>query len=499
MLSLYNIRTIIKYELKTLFRSWFLRIFSGIILIILFLYDLLIFTETFQPFMPRDMYGMTASIPYINILFFNIGAAVIAVFLASDFLKRDKKLDTSEAIYIRSMTNADYVIGKALALFIVFSILNLIVILIALGFNLFTLTNISLSLYLYYFIVISTPTIIFITGLSFLVMTLIKNQAVTFILLLGYIAVTLFYIGNKFYNLFDYTGVYIPFLYSDFVGFGNLFSIILIRTLYLSLGISFIFFTIILFKRLPQSPSMQKTSTILTFIFLGSTLFAGFNYVNNFVNAADTRISMKGLNNVYAALPLLNFVENKIKLLHNGSSISVVSEIDAINNNSQSVNETIFKLNPGLEISKITANGEEIDFLREEHLILLSFKTPLISNEKINFKMEYSGEIFDFASYLDQSEDVISKPKRIWMFASANQFSFITPSYLLLTQENMWYPTSGISYSFENQLNQPFDFTKFQLTVNNENNLTVISQGNKSKSDDGSVTFVCDNPLPQIS
>ncbi len=87
MLSLYNILTIVKYEVKTLLRSWFLRIFSGIILVILFFYDLAVFTDTFQSFMPREFYGMTSSIPYINLLLLNIGVAVIAVFLSSDFLK----------------------------------------------------------------------------------------------------------------------------------------------------------------------------------------------------------------------------------------------------------------------------------------------------------------------------------------------------------------------------------------------------------------------------
>jgi len=500
MLSLYNILTIVKYEVKTLLRSWFFRIFSGIILVILFLYNLTAFTETFQSFIPRDMYGMTSSIPYTNILLFNIGAAVIAVFLASDFLKRDKKLDTSEVIYIRSMTNVEYVFGKALALFLVFLILNLIVILISFGFNLFAQNNNILpSAYLYYFFLISVPTIIFITGLSFLIMTIIKNQAITFILLLGYIAVTLFYIGSKFYNLFDYTGIYLPFLYSDFIGFGNFTSLLLLRTLYFSLGISFIFFTTVLFKRLPQSPLLQKVTIVLAFVFLGIGLVTGFSYVNSFVSSADIRVSMKKLNNEYALLPRLTFTENKINLVHNGNSISVVSEIDAVNNNTQSLKQATLKLNPGLEITKITSNNAEIDFTRKEHLVILSFKNSIITNGKINLKFEYSGEIYDFACYLDQTDEMLNKPKRIWLFAATNQFSFITPSFVLLTQECMWYPTSGISYSFENQLSQPFDFTKFQLTINKENNLTAISQGIKLETNEANFVFVNDNPLPQIS
>lgn len=40
--------------------------------------------------------AIPSNIPYLILLLLNTGQAVIAIFLASDFLKRDKKLDTSE-------------------------------------------------------------------------------------------------------------------------------------------------------------------------------------------------------------------------------------------------------------------------------------------------------------------------------------------------------------------------------------------------------------------
>jgi len=76
--------------------------------------------------------------------------------------------------------------------------------------------------YLEYFLIISLPTLIFILGLSFFVMSILKNQAITFIILLGYVAVTIFYLNTKFYYLFDYMAYSMPLLNSDFIGFGNL-------------------------------------------------------------------------------------------------------------------------------------------------------------------------------------------------------------------------------------------------------------------------------------
>ena len=53
-------------------------------------------------------------------------------------------------------------------------------------------------------------------------MLLLKNQALTFILLLGYIGLTLFYIQDKFYYLFDYMVYNLPLFKSTIVGFSNL-------------------------------------------------------------------------------------------------------------------------------------------------------------------------------------------------------------------------------------------------------------------------------------
>jgi len=99
MKAIFNILTVSKYEAKTLFRSWFFRIFSALSLIFVFLYNL--GTQTSLGFPNGDMVALPAMIPFTNLYIINVAQAIIAVFLASDFLKRDKKLDTTEVIYMR--------------------------------------------------------------------------------------------------------------------------------------------------------------------------------------------------------------------------------------------------------------------------------------------------------------------------------------------------------------------------------------------------------------
>jgi len=210
MISLHNIFSIAKYERKTLLRSWFFRIFSVLSLLILFAlnFGMIIEGGGDQGWAIRSI---PAAIPYFNLLILNVAQAIIAVFLASDFLKRDKKLDTTEVIYMRSMTNGEYVIGKTWGNLQVFLVLNIAVVLMALIFNMLSQqTSVNWESYGIYLVLISVPTLVFIMGLSFLLMSVIRNQAITFVLILGYIGITLFLLEDRFYYIFDYMAFNIP-------------------------------------------------------------------------------------------------------------------------------------------------------------------------------------------------------------------------------------------------------------------------------------------------
>lgn len=103
----------------------------------------------------------------------------------------------------------------------------------ALIFNLITSgMAVDWGAYLLYFFLISIPTLVFIIGLSIFLMLVLKNQALTFIILLGYIGLTLFYISDKFYYLFDYMAYSLPLVKSTIVGFTNWETVLNHRAIY---------------------------------------------------------------------------------------------------------------------------------------------------------------------------------------------------------------------------------------------------------------------------
>jgi ABC-type transport system involved in multi-copper enzyme maturation permease subunit len=398
MKAIFNILTVSKYEAKTLFRSWFFRIFSALSLIFVFFYNLGTQTSIGMP--NGDMIALPAMIPFTNLYIINVAQAIIAVFLASDFLKRDKKLDTTEVIYMRSMTNADYVIGKTLGNIWVFLFLNLIALGTVAVFNLSSpYTQFSLMPYIYYFLIISLPTLIFILGFSFFLMSVIHNQAVTFVVLLGYIAATLFYLQKIYYYLFDYMAFHLPLTYSDFIGFGSLKQILVHRSIYVCLGLGFIGLTIMFLKRLPQSNIIRKTTLVGSIVFLVLGFGMAYSYIHQINKKEERRKEMLALNNKYAALPVVEVKKCEIDLEHLNTQIIGKAALLVQNTTSNPLKEFILTLNPGLDITSV----QGAKYSRERQIIKIEPQNSLQAGDSLNIVIDYKGTIDESFCYLDMT------------------------------------------------------------------------------------------------
>ncbi len=498
MIFIHHIKSIALYETKTLLRSWFFRIFAIISMVFLFFFNFGVLIQSSGGAGEWELKGLPSLIPYINLLFLNVVQAVIAIFLASDFLKRDKKLDTTEVIYMRPMTNGEYVIGKTLGNLVVFIVLNLIILTIALIFNLIT-KNITVNwiAYLYYFLLISVPTLVFIMGLSFLVMSLIRNQAVTFVVLLGYVAISLFYFKDKFYYLFDYMAFNIPLTLSDFVGFGNLETILIHRGMYFLLGLAFIFYTIILLRRLPHSESMRYFSLIFGTFCLAGGVYLGSLHVGQFVNDQHLREDMISLNDQYLGVKTVQVKDYNIKLVHKGEEISCETKLVVVNDEPGPIKKVIFSLNPGLQLSKVTVDGEDQAFVHKLGVVELT-GLNLDAGQKAEIQFTYHGKINEAACYLDIDDETRIEAYRNFLYQIDKRYAFVTPDYVLLTRENGWYPVPGAGVGVKNSQWFCRQFSNYTIDVTTMPGLTVISQG-KAEVADNHFVFTSSHPQSQIS
>jgi len=494
MRAIHNIIAVAKYESITLFRSWFFRIFSILSLVFVFFYNFVTQTAVGMP--NGDLIAIPAMIPFTNLYIINLAQAVIAVFLASEFLKQDKKLDTTEVVYMRSITNADYVIGKTLGNIWVFVVLNAVALGMVAIFNIASpYTRFTILPYLYYFLLISLPTLIFILGFSFFLMSIIKNQAVTFLVLLGYIAATVFYLQNKFHYIFDYMAFKLPMTWSEVVGFGSLKEIMVHRGIYLFLGLGFICLTILLLKRLSQSRFIKELVIAFSVIFLGIGVILGFIYVNNINTEEDHRTEMIALNDRMAGMKVVQVQSYDIELEHHGDQVAATAVMRLMNTDKEAMSEFVMTLNPGLEVEKVTG----AQFTRELQILKIKPSQPLQPGDSIQISVQYKGKIDESFCYLDQTPLQLEKWKDTWFGVTDKKHAFITPEYLLLTPETRWYPTPGISYGSKGLNWLTTQFSRYRLKVTAAKELTVLSQGKKTEETGGSALFEPEQPLTQIS
>lgn len=489
--------TIAGNEMKTLLRSWFFRIFALLTIVGLSFFNLIVNLNNQIPWIYR---ALACSIPYVNLILLNLGQAIVAVFLASEFLKQDRKNDTIEVIYARSMTNSEYIFGKTLGILSVFLILNLIVLCIGIGFSFINGdTSKNVIFFFAYPLLISLPTLLYIMGLSFFLMVILKNQAITFIILLGYIALSIFKLNSKAYHLFDFVAYQVPMTYSPSGGFGNLQEIILHRSIYFLAGLGLIFFTIFKIQRLPQSTRFLKLPLVIALTLISLSGFLMFKYYDLKQTRQSFKLQLIELNNKYADFPKLNVTKSAITLDHNGSQIKVSVKLTAINLNPNPLDTLLFTLNPTLKIESIIIRGKPSNFSRQKQLLFISYPSALKHGDSINIELSYSGTINEDVCFIDGAKEHIEDNFNLELFNIRKRYAFLDKNFVCLTSEALWYPIAGVGYATKKPFYYFPDFTHFSLSVQTAPSLTAVSQGEPIKTGPGHFYFKPETALPTIS
>jgi hypothetical protein len=489
MSTMRTISTIAKYEAKTLARGWFFRIFAALAIAFVVFFDLFGILGLGDGGWPGRI--LPGSVPYMNLFVLNLAQAVIAVFLSSDFLGRDKKLDTTEAFYVRSMSNMAYVVGKMVGILHVFVMLNLLVMVIGAVFNLIAADVAFIPItYLLYPLLISLPTLLFILGLSFGMMVLLRNQAVVFLLMLGLIGASLFFLNGKLYNVFDLAGFNTPFLYSEFTGLANAPSVFLLRAAYGLLGLGFVFMTILLLPRLPQERAFKSKMILGMVLTIAPALAMLGLYVSDFHSGKVLRETMVAQELALPADPSLCIENLAVDLEHQNSKIAVTAKLEAVVLNN---GDLVLALNPAFSVSRLTVNGIAAAFERKNHLLTISH-SGAAKGERLVIELDYSGAPSNEATFIEIPEAVRGELNRLDPLVAGKQVAFVTSDYLLLTREAMWYPVAG-----HRQFRTQPQFVKSHLRVKTNEGLQVLSQGKKEVSADGWTLFEPLQPLNALS
>ncbi|MGE5421246.1 MAG: hypothetical protein ACM3UT_13735, partial [Chloroflexota bacterium] len=497
MSFLNNISTVAKYEARTLRRSWFFRLFS--------LGALFIFTfmniGVFSPVGEEDweLVSIPSSVPLINLYLLNIGQAIVVIFLAADFLKRDKKLDTNEVLYTRSMSNLEYVLGKTWGILRLFLGLDILILGIALTVNIISSKmTVDIMSYLYYLLIIAVPTILFSLGFAFLMMSVIRNQALTFLLLLGIAALDMFYLWHRMGSIFDYMAFGIPVFSSGMTGFDNLQLILNQRILYFSLGSALVFGTVLLFKRLPQSKPHTIFSAFSTIVFTCIAAVCAWNTLSIYQKNIRTKEQVIETNRKFEDRKYADVTRAAIDISHEGELIRGHAEMSISNNNPDPLDSYIFSLNPELTVKSVKITTGNSEFKRTKHILEILPQKPLANGMTDTVIIDYEGGINEAFCFPDFSDNMKENRYMAAMVNVSKQQAFLREDYVLLTPESHWYPVAGLNYYPSNPARLKIDFSNYTLRVKDETGLTAISQG-QSKRSGGYTIFEPDSPLPGMT
>ncbi len=390
MIFLHNIRTVAKYEAKTLRRSWFFRLFSLGALFIFTLLNIGLFSPVGDG--NWELVSISSAVPLVNLYLLNIGQSIVVIFLAADFLKRDKKLDTNEVLYTRPMSNLEYVTGKSWGILRLFLGLDIVILSIGMLMNIISpIMSIDYLAYVAYLMLVSVPTIVFSLGLAFLLMSVLRNQAITFLILLGVAALDIFYLWFRMGSVFDYMAFGLPIFKSGIIGFDNGQFIFRQRLLYFFLGMAFVMTTALIFNRLPQSRFQRILTGALLSVFLAGAGSCGLYIYTDYTGRVHIKKTVTDANRMFENRMFVSVTEAEIEFSHRGDMLEASAGLKVLNDNDEPVGSYLFSLNPSLKVMRITSAGKELKFSRTYQIIEADPGKALGPGETDSLMIEYSG------------------------------------------------------------------------------------------------------------
>jgi hypothetical protein len=497
MMSIKNILTIASYESKVLWRNWFFRIIALLGFGFVTIFNLVEFSDLDMPDWRLLFNGWV--LPYVTLLLISIPQAAAVIFLATGLIKKDKKLDTNEVFFVRPISNLDYVVGKALALFKLFFLLNLVILCIPLIVGLTNpLATINPLAFIIYPLLTSVPSIIFTMGTAFLLVTVIRNQPITIVLLIGVAAVQLIYYFDKFSNILDFTGFRISMLASEISGFVDIEFALWQRTFYLITGISFLFITAFLLDRLSGHKSGHRATAFIGVVLLLLSASLMIKLWEMRQKPIDLRQKMITANGRWTNVPNIEIRSHAIALEWRGKEIITTSDMLVRNNTGELLDTIYFTLNPGLIVDSVSVNDKASMFNNDLQIVSISEGISAEPGEEQKVRIKYHGSPLELAAHLEVDQKRYESANDFVIFSLRKKYAFLEDDYVLLTKDVLWYPDTEVGYNKESATRERQSFIDFELSVKVPEGNTPISQGEVTFHND-TYNFKSEYPLPHIS
>ena len=493
-MDIHNLGTVACYNSKLLFRSWTFRLFLLLVFCVVIFYQLLAQTNVLIG-MNTGLVSLASYIPHQNAYLFSILQVVPLVFLAGTFLGKERKVDSMDTIYYRPESNAEYVVGIFGGFMLVFTVMAGISLLGGVLLHVFASESpFDVWIYLFYWITMIIPGLVFALGFSFFIYTWIRHRGLSILILLVVFGLLMFKLGHVKQGLFDAFGLSLPNAFSEVTGHPDLSTYLMQRACWLLVGCGFLGLTVWAFRRLVNRPANRvRVLGMSVGCFCVGVMFGGIIYTMQAKDMAARKL-YAGVYEKYREVPKGNVVTNSIDFEQNGEGLSAKSTLVIRNQGKEVMSEIILYLNPALEVLSVKEGEKVLTFEREEQVIRVAKNVPL--GEECELSVVYHGGIDDRVCYLDVEEDKMNELKPIPNHSCipGKRFAMLNDVFTVLTPECLWYPVAYPPVNPAIPYDVTPDFTRYTLRVLSRDERTVIAPGSRDKVGDY-IRFCSDVPL----
>lgn len=396
------------------------------------------------------------------------------VFIAFDFLSRDKRARLEEVISTLPLTNLQIVFGRALGVSLLFYFVIAAFIcsyyllgaicefaLPSTGFRRPELVSTIATLVLDVF-----PYVLFWTATVMLVTALVRFRLITTAISIA-LMILFFWLQNSvpgFSQFFWGVSVLNSQLPSELAPVFPSSLLILQRGLLLLLACTFLYVVALQYPRLDRR---NRTSYLAYVSAMAAIWFGGVAAVNELRwSPVDEHRDFYNAHNTQTNLPVIDVVAmNGTIDIHPAESIEI--DIDLAVNVNEAVDPVVFSLNPGYEIEQVSLNDESIPFTFEYGVLLVQPSIPVLEERAFVLNVRAKGRLNPDFAYLESrsaSNLSLDEIKRRSV-AHGTHASINHKDYVALMPAVAWYPMPGNHLYRDPTQSRPRDFFEIDLAV----------------------------------
>ncbi|MEY8591806.1 hypothetical protein AALK14_10190 [Butyricimonas hominis] len=489
MESLREMICIVRYEMKQQLRSWVFRVFALLVLVGIVVCH--VYWQGEGNCVNWRAVALPCSMPLMNAYLFSVVQSLFLIVMMAEASRRMRRLAGREVFQTRPYDNVTYYWGVLVGNFLLFLLLNVIVILVSvLTVNLTSFAPVGCKYYLFYLLTLNIPVWVFVAGMTLWLGNVVKWHWGSIVLPVCWWLGCILVLPYWQHGTLDYTGCGVPTLFSEMVGHLNPGRYALHRLIYLLSGMGLLAWSVSGMKRLPNRHGTGRVYMLFGIMLVvvgvgcGVVLECGF-YRDRLFRSGCREAFVRHWDETTCRVK-----KHAIVLEQEGKELSVQSDMVVVNRNREALQQITLFLNPGLDVTGVQVDGKSAEWHRDWQVLTIA--SGLEAGDSARVEVDYGGRVDDRFCDIHLTdvvyEDALGGDH---FFAQGRTGAFVEESLLLLTPAVVWYPVALPPVNPLMPLATGRDFTRFRLVVKHPLQRVVISQG-KSLKQEESIVFMCE-------